>query len=86
MHIELETALLVDVSKHTLPVSDRTRAYLPPLKVEAVTGVVQAVSGKTVPEGSTHLLTDTGLEQPDKINAATDAQNVAGTAADFFIY
>jgi hypothetical protein len=45
---------------------------------------VQAVSGNTVPDGSTHRRTDTGLEHPDNISAATDAQKVAGTAADFF--
>jgi hypothetical protein len=43
------------------------------------------MSGKIVPDvGSTHRRTDTGLEQPDNINAATEAQNDAGTAADFF--
>ena len=69
----------------TLPVEVGTRAYCPPRKVVAVTGLVQATSGKTVPvAGSTQRRTETGLEHPDKMRAATEAQNVAGTAADFF--
>ena len=51
----------------------------------AVTGLEQATSGKTVPvAGSTHRRTDTGLEHPDRMRVATEAQNVAGTAVDFF--
>ena len=69
----------------TLPVEVGTRAYCPPRNVVAVTGLVQAMSGKTVPvAGSTHRRTETGLEQPETISAATEAQNDAGTAADFF--
>lgn len=73
------------VSMQTLPVDDGTRAYRPPRYVVAMIGLVQAVSGRMVPlVGSTHRRTETGLEQPWRMSAATAAQNVAGTAEDFF--